>query len=356
LFPIAYPISWLLDKVLGSEHGSRYRRAELQALVGLHIAEQHNKNTFHTNKEGLSTDEVTIIQGALQITNFKVKDCLIPLDTVFMLSTDNVLDEECMLKIHYAGHSRIPIYDGHPHNIRGLLLAKNLIVVEQSAKRTVGSLHCRPPTLCTPDTSLLDLLNMFQTGQSHLALVCDRPDIVRKAYKEKKLIPPNVHMSGVITIEDITEKLIQEDILDERDKKLEISKHIDTVDKKRRRRLKLKDLVVQERKKIDLESAYMKLPASDSVDKNPGNAGNDGNDDDDSKQRRSSVKAASMFMAARRQKTTDGSSSHDYKQQDNAVDPYAVGSDGANVKVVIDDSSLNSPLLTAQDKKYGSLS
>ncbi len=65
---------------------------------------------------------------------------------------------------------------------------------------------------------LLDLLNEFQKGKGHLAIVTNRPDLVAKAWATEEPVPPHVHMSGIVTLEDVLEALIQEKILDESDK------------------------------------------------------------------------------------------------------------------------------------------
>ncbi|CAN0531945.1 unnamed protein product, partial [Laminaria digitata] len=51
---------------------------------------------------------------------------------------------------------------------------KKLIVLDPDDERDISTLMLRIPVVVSPTKSLLDLLNTFQTGRSHLALVrCD---------------------------------------------------------------------------------------------------------------------------------------------------------------------------------------
>lgn len=61
LWIIAYPISRLLDWMLGQNREVLYRRAELKELVQLHGDVERGGT--------LSKDEVTIIKGALDLTH-----------------------------------------------------------------------------------------------------------------------------------------------------------------------------------------------------------------------------------------------------------------------------------------------
>jgi len=70
------------------------------------------------------------------------------------------------------------VYDGSKHNVCGLLLVKRLIVISPEDKRKIGSLLCRVPSVVGTDTTLLDALNVFQEGKSHIAIVCNKPEIV----------------------------------------------------------------------------------------------------------------------------------------------------------------------------------
>jgi len=69
-----------------------------------------------------------------------------------------------------------------------------------------------PPTI-----PMLELLSRFQERRCHLALVADSPARVKHAWEMGHEIPPDVHMAGIITMEDVIERLLQEDIEDEHD-------------------------------------------------------------------------------------------------------------------------------------------
>lgn len=86
---------------------------------------------------------MTIIHGALAMKRLTAGDIMIPLSDVFMINMDEVLDPDTMATIMAAGHSRIPVYEAHPHNIRGVLLVKNLIVLNPEDRRKVFNFDLR---------------------------------------------------------------------------------------------------------------------------------------------------------------------------------------------------------------------
>ncbi|KAI6672387.1 hypothetical protein NL676_000293 [Syzygium grande] len=177
VFPIAYPISKALDWLLGKGHSALLRRAELKMFVDM-----------HGNKAGkggeLTHDETTIIAGALDMTQKTANDAMTPISDVFCLDINSKLDEETMGLIISKGHSRVPVYSGSPTNIIGLILVKNLIkcrseddtLVKDVTVRKIPSLsvqanlssHLLRVQDCLP---LYDILNQFQKGHSHMAVV-----------------------------------------------------------------------------------------------------------------------------------------------------------------------------------------
>jgi metal transporter CNNM len=138
-----------------------------------------------------------------------------------------------MIQIYRRGYSRIPVYDRNPNhddihdddeedkgNICGILLTKQLIVLNASDRRRVGSLPLQQPVCVGPGTNLVDLINIFQKGGSaskggHLALVCARPAIATNALHHQNPIPHTAGVMGILTMEDVLEELIQEQIYDE---------------------------------------------------------------------------------------------------------------------------------------------
>lgn len=99
------------------------------------------------------------------------------------------------------------MYRGSPHNVCGILLVKKLIVLSPDDERKISSLGLRYPLPVSPDTPLLELLNLFQRGLSHLALVTDQPELVAECMRTGADIPPDVHMDGIVTLEDILENV-----------------------------------------------------------------------------------------------------------------------------------------------------
>jgi CBS domain-containing protein len=141
-----------------------------------------------------------------------------PLESVFMLSYEDRIDKKTMNNIVVQGHSRVPVYRETGDNIVGMLLVKRLIHLDPDDCTPVANLegaHIPPPS-CHTSMPLFDLLNQFQTGRSHLYLVYkDGEDGV----SEPKLV-------GIITLEDVIEELIGEEIVDETDVYVDVHKRI----------------------------------------------------------------------------------------------------------------------------------
>ncbi|XP_074305574.1 DUF21 domain-containing protein At2g14520-like [Silene latifolia] len=114
-FPIAYPISKVLDLLLGHGHKALFRRAELKTLVNLHGNE--------AGKSGeLTHDETTIIAGALELTEKTAGDAMTPIADIFSIDINGKLDRDLMNSIMDNGHSRIPVYYEEQTNIIGCIL------------------------------------------------------------------------------------------------------------------------------------------------------------------------------------------------------------------------------------------
>lgn len=163
-FPVAYPISKLLDYLLGHGHVALFRRAELKTLVDLHGNE--------AGKGGeLTHDETTIIAGALELSEKTASDAMTPISDTFAVDINARLDRELMNLILEKGHSRVPVYYEQPTNIIGLILAKNLLTIHPDDKVPVKNVTIRRIPRVPETLPLYDILNEFQKGHSHMAVV-----------------------------------------------------------------------------------------------------------------------------------------------------------------------------------------
>ncbi|KAJ9250765.1 hypothetical protein DTO195F2_8054 [Paecilomyces variotii] len=205
--PVAWPVAKLLDYLLGKDHGTIYKKAGLKTLVTLH-------KTLGKAGEQLNSDEVTIISAVLDLKDKSVGSIMTPMEDVFTMSADAVLDEPTMDLILSQGYSRIPIHaPDNPQNFVGMLLVKMLITYDPEDCKMVRDFALATLPETRAETSCLDIVNFFQEGKSHMVLVSEYPGEDHGAL-------------GVVTLEDVIEELIGEEIIDESDVFIDVHKAI----------------------------------------------------------------------------------------------------------------------------------
>ena len=128
------------------------------------------------------------------------------------------------------GYSRIPIYKNHRNNVVGILRMKQLLGVHPSENLRLEDLHLEltNPFIVSEEMKAIDLLNEFRKGMSHMAFISNK---LSKSKIEFHSIGKNSNNSrnensnneesiiGIVTLEDIIEKMFNVDILDEEDYK-----------------------------------------------------------------------------------------------------------------------------------------
>ncbi|XP_067253593.1 metal transporter CNNM4 isoform X3 [Chanodichthys erythropterus] len=200
-FPLSFPISKLLDYILGQEIGTVYNREKLVGM--LKVTEPYND---------LVKEELNIIQGALELRTKTVEDVMTPLSNCFMIHIDAVLDFNTMSEIMESGYTRIPVYDCERSNIVDILYVKDLAFVDPddcTTLKTVTKFYNHPVHFVFHDTKLDAMLEEFKKGKSHLA-------IVQKVNNEGEG-DPFYEVLGLVTLEDVIEEIIKSEILDESD-------------------------------------------------------------------------------------------------------------------------------------------
>ena len=191
--PLSFPISKLLDWILGEELGAVYNRAKLLELL--------KQDDIDLNK-----DEVNILTGALVLQEKKIEDIMTPLGDCYMPALQAVLDFDTISEIKDKGYSRIPVYDDDESNVVHILLAKDLLFIDPDDKKPLAEVcgfYKTPFIIAEKDRPLNKMLDEFKTGErGHLAIV--------KGDEDQGAI-------GLVTLEDIIEEIIQAEIIDETD-------------------------------------------------------------------------------------------------------------------------------------------
>ena len=98
-----------------------------------------------------------------------------------------------------------------------MLLVKTLIVINPQSNIKVGSLPLRSPLIVRPGYGLLEMLALFRKGHCHLALVADDAYTARNNFKNNEPQSNDSQYIGIVTMEDVVEEILQEEIVDETD-------------------------------------------------------------------------------------------------------------------------------------------
>lgn len=198
LFPICWPIAWLLDKILGNEIPTVYSKNELVKMI-----EDHED----LKESEIDADEEKIIKGALSYSNKTTQEIMTPRTEIILLKYNQALDKKTISKIKNSGHSRIPVYKENYDNVIGILYVKDLIG-ENLKNKTVEELYRKSVIFVDYNKNLDDLLNEFKKRKHHLFIVLNKFGGV----------------SGIVTIEDVLEEIIGAEIMDEFDKYEDLQK------------------------------------------------------------------------------------------------------------------------------------
>ncbi|KAL3826615.1 hypothetical protein ACHAXA_010540 [Cyclostephanos tholiformis] len=201
LFPVTYPLAFILNKALGHEIGISYSNSEMAKLIEMHVQ--------RGQLEGATGAAMT---GALRFRDVSVSEVMTHLANTFMLSADERLGFDVVAKIFKMGYSRIPIYEVSKSNIIGLLFVKDLIFLDPEDEIPVKNfvqIFGRGLHVVWADDKLGDVLKLLKRG-GHMALVRDVNDGDGSG-------DPFYEIKGILTLEDIIEVILGDDIIDETD-------------------------------------------------------------------------------------------------------------------------------------------
>lgn len=178
----------------------------LERLLGAFSAEPKSRDELleiikdAAQNKLVDAEALSIIEGALDVSSQQVREIMIPRSQMVVVSL-NDSPEEFLPKIIESGHSRFPVIGDSVDDIRGILLAKDLLPLVLKGVEDFRLDDIIRPANIIPESKRLNiLLREFRENRYHMAVVIDEYGGV----------------SGVVTIEDILEEIVGE-IEDETD-------------------------------------------------------------------------------------------------------------------------------------------
>lgn len=150
--------------------------------------------------EVVDEEVLHIIEGALDVAHQQVREIMVPKAQMVCIQADES-PESFLPKVIESGHSRFPVLGDNGDDIKGILLAKDLLpLILQGHEDFEFESALRPANIIPESKRLNILLKEFRENRYHMAMVIDEYGGI----------------SGLVTIEDILEEIVGE-IEDETD-------------------------------------------------------------------------------------------------------------------------------------------
>ncbi len=204
---ILYPISIFstklsvgILKLFGAASDNKQENHSLGKIDLSYLIEESIEKTPDTE---IIENEVLLFQNALDFSNVKLKDCIVPRTEIMAISSESSLSE-LLNKFIESGNSKIIIYNENIDNIIGYIDSAEMFNKPENWKAKVKNMPIVPETM--PANKLMKI---FTQQKKNMAVVVDEFG----------------GTAGIITLEDIMEEIFGE-IEDEHDNKEYISKMI----------------------------------------------------------------------------------------------------------------------------------
>ena len=141
----------------------------------------------------LDADALSIIEGALTVSETRVRDIMIPRAQVDFIDIHEPV-EKFIPQIIATAHSRFPVIDQNRDDVIGVLLAKDLLRYYAGEEEFKVRDMLRPAVFVPESKRLNVLLREFRANRNHMAIVVDEYGGV----------------AGLVTIEDVLEQIVGE--------------------------------------------------------------------------------------------------------------------------------------------------
>ena len=194
-FPISYFSVWFGGLLLRIFTGRKLTHKEENRAFGKIDLNNLIEEGETGGEENEDEHDIKLFRNALDFSEVKLRECIVPRPDIVALSIDGSLDELRELFVK-TGLSRILIYRDSIDNVIGYVHSSALFHHPETVKKAVSKILIVPETM-----SALRLLNLFTKEQKSVAVVVDEFGVT----------------AGMVTIEDIMEEIFGE-IEDEHDR------------------------------------------------------------------------------------------------------------------------------------------
>ena len=148
----------------------------------------------------IDTGALQIMEGAIKVSDLQAREIMVPKSQMMVIEEDFSL-EQILQVVVQSQHSRFPVIGESSDDIKGILLAKELLPLVLSGKDSFELQNLLRPATIIPESKRLNvLLQEFREQRYHMAIIVDEYGGV----------------SGLLTIEDVLEEIVGE-IEDETD-------------------------------------------------------------------------------------------------------------------------------------------
>ena len=182
-------------KIKNETIGDRFSKRELGNLIQTSIE--------NAEEEQEIDNDVLIFQNALDFSNIKVRDCLVPRTEIEAVDVNTALEDLKSVFIE-SGHSKIVVFKDNIDNIIGYIHSSELFRIGNSWQKRICKMPFVPETL-----SAQKLMRTLMQQKKSLAVVVDEFG----------------GTSGIVSLEDLLEEIIGE-IEDEHDNQNLVAKEL----------------------------------------------------------------------------------------------------------------------------------
>jgi len=147
----------------------------------------------------IDADAADMVLNVFSLADKTVGDCMVPREKMAALDVNSPPDR--VMEIARLGaHTRLPVYDGTPDNIVGIVNTKDLFFLFSTSGAVLLEDALYPATFLAPDEPVANAFRLFRKSHRPMSLVRDAAGTV----------------VGLITLEDVLEEIVG-DIEDEHD-------------------------------------------------------------------------------------------------------------------------------------------